>query len=136
MVLQQTPTKARVFGIVESGTMVEVVLDGQPVAHAKADRAGQWRAELPEQSPGTDHTLSVRSGGRMQDLQRVAFGHVLACWGQSQMLMPYGLAIEWNAGFDAGVPETPFISLAQSKVEGVTWSRANTTTIQEFSNIC
>ena len=78
MVLAREPLSANVWGNATAGSKVEISLDGKSVASATATASGRWKAALPPQPAGTDHTITVTDGSASIKIVDVAFGDVRA----------------------------------------------------------
>jgi hypothetical protein len=76
MVLAREPLSANVWGNATAGSKVTVSLDGKAVANTVATADGRWRAAIPPQPAGTDHTITVADGSASIEIVDVAFGDV------------------------------------------------------------
>ena len=98
MVLQQQKP-ITFFGTADKGTAVKVEFNGKTVV-AKADDAGNWRAEFPAMKAGsTNYTVKISDGKKTIELNDVLIGEVWFCSGQSNMQMPIGWTFRrgWSA---------------------------------------
>ena len=76
-----------VWGDARPGEQVRVTLAGR-TAHARADKQGHWRVQLPALPAGGPHALEVSaSGGARQSVSDLLVGDVWLCSGQSNMEM-------------------------------------------------
>ena len=81
-----------VWGWAAPGTAVEVAVAGRE-AHAVANAAGRWQAQLPSLKPGGPFELTVTAGPEIRILHNVLVGDVWFASGQSNM--------EWGVGESA-----------------------------------
>jgi sialate O-acetylesterase len=73
-----------VWGQAQPGEEVTVTLSGA-TRTARADAAGLWSVDMPEQPASGPHTLTARTATRMQNAHDVLVGDVWLCSGQSNM---------------------------------------------------
>lgn len=85
MVLEATGSQLWGFGA-SAGLVVTVSVDGDQVATGEADAGGSWKLFLPARTAGTGHAVRLEAEGRSRTLTDVAFGAVILCGGQSNML--------------------------------------------------
>ena len=98
-------TGACIWGSASPGETVVMALDGTPAATATADATGRWELTLQRSASATAHTLTFTAGkhtpcdanstryGLCITLERVLFGTVILCSGQSNMdfsVAPWG----------------------------------------------
>ena len=76
---------ARVWGT-DASARVELLLDGEAVATAEPDAAGNWSASLPPQPPAYNRTLAIRGAAATAT---VSFGEVVLCSGESPGPSPH-----------------------------------------------
>ena len=120
MVLQRNATgqQATVFGLAKANATVAVFLDGKAAGSAiaaadppdVADGAipNGWQVVLPPQPPSRkrSHTIRVECEGcdgedRVVTLERVKFGDVILCAGQSNMELILGVTFSWYGQYEA-----------------------------------
>ncbi len=84
MVLQQN-TSVNIWGWADSGETVNVVASWGQTVSTRADKSGQWKAQLP--TPGGSHTPHqiILQGNNTLYLRNVLVGEVWLCSGQSNM---------------------------------------------------
>ena len=99
MVLQRDAADSGIWGAAAAGSEVSVTLDSQPALRTFADPlTGQWQVRLPPQPADLlDHRLVVGGDGQQLVLERVHFGDVLLCSGQSNMGVPVAFAFNSSA---------------------------------------
>eukprot|EP00937_MAST-01D_sp_MAST-1D-sp2_P005515 g5515.t1 len=91
MVLQSAPARAQLWGFCEPGDAVDVDFDGRTLAATTSSWRGAhtWSVALPPTAPSTTavHRIAARSSrsGAVLTLERVLFGDVYVCSGQSNM---------------------------------------------------
>jgi sialate O-acetylesterase len=73
-----------VYGRARPGEVVTVTLSGA-TQRATADGEGRWRVAMPALPAGGPHTLTARTGDRLQNADDVLVGDVWLCSGQSNM---------------------------------------------------
>merc|ERR1719183_3000086 len=86
MLLQRAPAAPVVWGFAAPGVTVDMVFRGL-TRSATAGLDGVWRVEVPPTeatSEGTTLTFTASDGGSAK-LERVVFGELLLCSGQSNM---------------------------------------------------
>src|SRR3954470_8294422 len=83
MVLQRD-RPIEVWGSANSGEQITVTLSGA-TRKAQADASGHWALTMPELPAGGPHTLTARTGSRLQNADDVLVGDVWLCSGQSNM---------------------------------------------------
>eukprot|EP00755_Sulcionema_specki_P029137 Sspe_Gene.91491::Locus_63007_Transcript_1_1_Confidence_1.000_Length_1105::g.91491::m.91491/K05970/SIAE; sialate O-acetylesterase len=94
MVLQRAPGKAAVYGMVAEGAEVEVVVSGEGKSYtvqAGMMGDGSWKAYLQPTEAGGEYTVTARCSRGCDysvTLERVTFGDVYFCSGQSNMELP------------------------------------------------
>jgi sialate O-acetylesterase len=76
-----------VWGHAQPGAQVQLDFADQHVT-ARADRQGDWQAQLPAEKAGGPYTLQVRSGAATQVASDILIGDVWLCSGQSNMELP------------------------------------------------
>ena len=101
MVLPAAPRVARLWGSAEPGAAVDIAASG---AHsgsytAKAAADGTWEVGLRAQAPSLElSTITISSGGSITiKLERVLFGDLIVCGGQSNMQFSLNLAFNGSA---------------------------------------
>jgi sialate O-acetylesterase len=106
-VLQRDSITA-VYGFAAAGASVAVSLDGGAAVSATGQPDGTWKALLPAQPAGSNHTIVATNrgaggGATTTDitLRRVSFGDVWFCGGQSNMELPLHFTLTRNDTYAA-----------------------------------
>ena len=89
--MKVTVSSGSATGETSSSTTVEAAAAGD----------GTWKALLPAQHAGTGHTITASSGSGTITLERVAFGDVWFCSGQSNMELPLHYTLTRNDTYAA-----------------------------------
>ncbi|CAJ1925601.1 unnamed protein product [Cylindrotheca closterium] len=148
MVLQREPHRARVWGWASPTINVTAQLDDKLVAFGIANARGNWKIELPPQSAGAGHTLTISDGSSTIVLKDIAFGDVFLCSGQSNMQLSVQGAMNADAEIadsihypnlrlatvtqtTSGVPEQN----ARSASTNYTWARSSPEAFQNHGRI-
>jgi hypothetical protein len=85
----QKDAPVAIYGHGEPGSLVQLSLDGAPVAHGNTDAHGRWEVTVPPQPSSWGRTLAVSDGSAMDPVTTVVkVGAVILCSGQSNMGMP------------------------------------------------
>lgn len=153
MVLQAYPQSAVLYGYSGSaGAKITVALDGGAVtATATAGADGRWEATLPATRASLDavHSVAVSSsaaGDSPVTLQRVRFGEVFLCSGQSNMA--FQLSRVANAAAEiskaaqysqirlAHVTQGAAATPQREPPAQVVWGAPTTATAADFSAVC
>lgn len=108
MVLQ-CEMPVRIWGNAPPGNDVELILDGDPVATARADASGEWHARLSARPPGGSHTLEVVSGNERLLVDDIWFGEVWLATGQSNMVQPLRNALGGEEKLRETNPDIRFV---------------------------
>lgn len=134
-----------VWGLAAPGADVEVTFAAAS-AHATADAAGNWRAELPAMPAGGPYELSAKTGtGQTQTVKDVMVGDVYLCSGQSNMEMPLRLATNYDSEMRSATNTSirlfhvqRFASPLPRSTFGAdaSWSVTSPDNVKEFSAVC
>jgi len=134
-----------VWGLASPSAEVTVTFAGAS-AHATADAAGNWRAELPAMKAGGPYEMTAATNtGQSQAVKDLMVGDVYLCSGQSNMELPLRLATNYDGEvrgatntmlrlfhvqrFTSPLPRTTFGADAS-------WSVTSPETAKEFSAVC
>ena len=133
-----------VWGTAGPGEAVTVTL-GDAARSVRADRAGNWRAELPAMKAGGPYRLvATGAGGASAMADDVLIGDVWLCSGQSNM----ELSVSHSLGADtaAQAPPDPQLRLftvprkaaetPQTELVGGPWRIAGPESVPSFSAAC
>lgn len=134
----------RVWGHAPPGQLVQVALAGKRV-QARADRQGDWQAQLPALPAGGPYSLSVRSGALTQQVDDVLLGDVWLCSGQSNMELPVWRTLDARSEMDGAhadrlrlltVPQRGSDLPLREPGAGMRWSAVTPETVRDFSAAC
>ena len=132
-----------VWGSADPGEAVSVTL-GEAKASTRADRAGQWRVELPAMQAGGPHRLVATGADGTATANDVVIGDVWLCSGQSNM----ELSVSHSLGADAAAQAAPDPQLRlftvpraaaevpKTELAGGPWQIAGPDSVPAFSAAC
>jgi sialate O-acetylesterase len=133
-----------VWGTANPREKVTVTLGGA-TATATADKAGQWRVDLPAMQAGGPHVLAASSSSGQATANDILIGDVWLCSGQSNMEYPVRRALngegEAQAGADAQlrlmkVPQQLAEVPQRTFAKAPTWQVATPESVSHFSAAC
>ena len=133
-----------VWGTANPREKVTVTLGGA-TATATADKAGQWRVDLPAMQAGGPHVLAASSSSGQATANDILIGDVWLCSGQSNMEYPVRRALngegEAQAGADAQlrlmkVPQELAEVPQRTFAKAPTWQVATPESVSHFSAAC
>ncbi len=134
-----------VWGLTAPGAEVEVSF-GSNTAHATADAAGNWHAQLPAMPAGGPFTLAAKSSsGQTQTVTDIMLGDVYLCSGQSNMEFPLRLATQYDSEVLSATPGPirlfhvqRFTAPVPQKTFGAdaSWVMTTPANVKEFSAVC
>jgi sialate O-acetylesterase len=133
-----------VWGHAQPGALVQLDFAGAHVT-ARADKQGDWQAQLPVQKVGGPYTLQVRSGTATQVASDILIGDVWLCSGQSNMELPVRRTL--NADGEIGeahndsirmlrVPQTAMPAPQNGFSGPAPWLPATSANVPNFSAAC
>ena len=118
---------------------------GAATATATADKAGQWRVELPAMPAGGPHILTASSPSGQAVANDVLIGDVWLCSGQSNMQYPVKRALNGEGEAQGGAdPQLRLFQVSQQLAEVPqrafekvpSWQTASPESVGNFSAAC
>jgi sialate O-acetylesterase len=133
-----------VWGRAQPGAQVQLDFAGSHVT-ARADKHGDWQAQLPMQKAGGPYTLQVRSGTAAQVASDILIGDVWLCSGQSNMELPVRRTLNADGEIAQAnndsirmlrVPQTATPAPQDSFGGAASWLSATPENVPNFSAAC
>ena len=133
-----------VWGHAQPGAQIQLDFAGQHIT-ARADKHGDWQAQLPMQKAGGPYTLQVRSGTTTQVANDILIGDVWLCSGQSNMELQVRRTLNADGEISGAqndtirmlrVPQTATPAPQTGFSEPAPWLSATPANVPNFSAAC
>ena len=133
-----------VWGHAQPGAQVQLDFAGTHVT-ARADKHGDWQAQLPVQKAGGPYTLKAHSDTATQVASDILIGDVWLCSGQSNMELPVRRTLNADGEIASAqndsirmlrVPQTAIPAPQNGFNEPAPWLPATSANVPNFSAAC